>query len=128
MSNQFSLNVLKSLLLSSLYSSKGFSFRCDNLSNPNFSIFSFSNSLLISFSKSSLINLFKELFWLLLASLTFKGLNYGVDFSPSKRPIKEKYICIGPRSTAGIKEWPYDNWRKLADKLNKKGYKVVNIS
>ncbi len=63
-----------------------------------------------------------------ILNVPYRELNYGVDFSPSKRPIKEKYICIGPRSTAGIKEWPYDNWRKLADKLNKKGYKVVNIS
>ena len=51
-----------------------------------------------------------------------------VYFKPSKRPIKEKYICIGPRSTAGIKEWPYENWKELATKLSKKGYKIVNLS
>ena len=37
---------------------------------------------------------------------------------------KGKYICIGPKSTAGLKEWPYQNWRELAKKLYKKGYKI----
>jgi autotransporter strand-loop-strand O-heptosyltransferase len=60
--------------------------------------------------------------------LPYKEINHGVDFKPSKRPIKEKYICIGPRSTAGLKEWPYEYWSKLAGLLNKEGYKVVNIS
>ena len=63
-----------------------------------------------------------------ILNVPFRELNYGVDFVPFKRPIKEKYICIGPRSTAGIKEWAYESWRKLATKLNKKGYKVINIS
>ena len=63
-----------------------------------------------------------------ILNVPYRELNYGVDFSPSKRPIKEKYICIGPRSTAGIKEWPYDNWRELAELLHKDGYKVVNLS
>ena len=58
-----------------------------------------------------------------IINVPFRELNYGLDFKPSKRPIKEKYICIGPRSTAGIKEWPYDNWKELATKLTKKGYK-----
>ena len=63
-----------------------------------------------------------------ILGLPYKEINHGVDFKPKKRPIKEKYICIGPRSTSGLKEWPYENWRKLADKLSKKGYKIVNLS
>ena len=37
-----------------------------------------------------------------------------LDFKPKKRPIKEKYICIGPRSTSGLKEWPYEKWREFS--------------
>jgi hypothetical protein len=35
-----------------------------------------------------------------------------------KRPIKEKYVVIGPQSTAGCKEWPYANWLALTKLLN----------
>ncbi len=63
-----------------------------------------------------------------ILGLPYKEINKGVNFTPSKRPIKGKYICIGPKSTAGLKEWPYQNWRELAKKLYKKGYKVVNLS
>jgi autotransporter strand-loop-strand O-heptosyltransferase len=63
-----------------------------------------------------------------ILGLPYKEINKGVDFTPDKRPIKGKYICIGPKSTAGLKEWPYSNWKKLAKKLHKKGYKIVNIS
>jgi len=63
-----------------------------------------------------------------ILGLPYKEINYGVDFKLGKRPIKEKYVCIGPRATSGLKEWPHDRWRSLAKKLHKKGYKVVNIS
>ena len=63
-----------------------------------------------------------------ILGLPYKEINKGVDFTPGKRPIKGKYICIGPRATAGLKEWPYSNWRELANKLHKKGYKIVNLS
>ena len=63
-----------------------------------------------------------------ILGLPYKEINYGVNFTPGKRPIKQKYICIGPRSTAGLKEWPYNNWRKLAKLLHEDGYKVVNLS
>ena len=63
-----------------------------------------------------------------ILNVPYRELNHGIDFKPKKRPIEDKYICIGPRSTAGIKEWPYDNWKKLATRLNKEGYKVVNLS
>lgn len=51
-----------------------------------------------------------------------------INFTPLKRPIKGKYICIGPQSTAGLKEWPHQNWRKLAKLLHSKGYKIVSLS
>ena len=63
-----------------------------------------------------------------ILDLPYKEINKGVNFTPGKRPIKGKYICIGPKSTAGLKEWPYQNWRELAKKLHKKGYKIVNLS
>jgi autotransporter strand-loop-strand O-heptosyltransferase len=63
-----------------------------------------------------------------ILGLPYKEINYGVNFKPKKRPIKEKYICIGPRSTSGLKEWPYEKWRELAKKLHNLGYKIINLS
>ncbi len=63
-----------------------------------------------------------------ILGLPYKEINYGINFTPGKRPIKEKYICIGPRATAGIKEWPYHYWEFLAKDLVQLGYKVVNLS
>ena len=63
-----------------------------------------------------------------ILGLEFTELNHGVNFTPGKRPLKEKYVCIAPRSTAGCKEWPYSNWFILAKLLNNLGYKVVNVS
>ena len=54
--------------------------------------------------------------------------NTGLNFKLKSRPIKDKYICIGPQSTAGLKEWPHQNWRKLAKILHAEGYKVVSLS
>lgn len=63
-----------------------------------------------------------------ILDIPFKEINYGIDTPKKARPIKEKYICIGPRSTAGLKEWPYHYWGDLAKMLNDIGYKVVSIS
>jgi autotransporter strand-loop-strand O-heptosyltransferase len=63
-----------------------------------------------------------------ILGLPYKEVNYGINFTPKSRPLKEKYICIGPRSTSGLKEWPHSSWRDLAKRLYKGGYKVVNIS
>ena len=54
--------------------------------------------------------------------------NTGLNFKLKSRPIKGKYICIGPQSTAGLKEWPHQNWRKLAKLLHTRGYKIVSLS
>ena len=62
------------------------------------------------------------------------GLDYNeikptIDFTPTKRPIKEKYITIATHSTAALKFWLYPNgWHELAKYFIKKGYKVINIS
>ena len=63
-----------------------------------------------------------------ILGLEYSEVNHGVSFKPKKRPIKEKYICIGPRSTSGCKEWPHAYWTFLAQMLNDLGYKVVSIS
>jgi autotransporter strand-loop-strand O-heptosyltransferase len=63
-----------------------------------------------------------------ILGLDYQETNHGINFSPGKRPIKDKYICIAPRSTAGCKEWPYEYWTKLAKSLTEAGYKVVNVS
>ena len=63
-----------------------------------------------------------------ILGLPYKELHHGINFTPKKRPIKGKYICIGPRSTAGLKEWPYDHFKSLAKKLYSKGYKIINLS
>ncbi len=63
-----------------------------------------------------------------ILNLPYKEINYGLRFKPKQRPIKSKYICIGPHATSGLKEWPYSYWEELAGMLNKKGYKVVDIS
>ena len=62
------------------------------------------------------------------------GLDYNeikptIDFTPTKRPVKEKYITIATHSTAALKFWLYPNgWHELAKYFIKKGYKVINIS
>ena len=63
-----------------------------------------------------------------ILGLPFKEINYGINFTPKKRPLKEKYICIGPQATSGCKEWPRDYWLKLADLLTMEGYKVISLS
>ena len=63
-----------------------------------------------------------------ILGLPFKELNHGIDFTPGKRPLKEKYICIAPRSTAGCKEWPHANWSILSKLLKGLGYKVISVS
>lgn len=63
-----------------------------------------------------------------ILGLPYKEINCGVDFKPKERPLPTKYICIGPRSTAGLKEWPHHYWGELASLLKNDGYKVINIS
>ena len=63
-----------------------------------------------------------------ILGLDYKELNYGLNFQKGKRPLKEKYVVIGPQSTAGCKEWPHHNWITLVKLLNQSGYQVVTLT
>lgn len=63
-----------------------------------------------------------------ILGLPFKEINYGLNVKVKPRKIKEKYIVIGPNSTAGCKEWPYENWGKLSKMLNDEGYSVYSLT
>jgi len=63
-----------------------------------------------------------------ILGLKYKEINYGIDFPKLDRPIKEKYITIGPNATAGCKEWDYQSWVTLSELLIKSGYKVICLS
>jgi autotransporter strand-loop-strand O-heptosyltransferase len=63
-----------------------------------------------------------------ILNLDFKELNYGLAFPKGKRPIKDKYIVIGPNATSGCKEWVYGNWVILTKLLNQLGYKVICLT
>ena len=63
-----------------------------------------------------------------ILGLPFKELNLGLSIPIGDRPIKEKYIVIGPQATSGCKEWVYDHWVSLSNKIKEKGYTVVSIT
>ena len=63
-----------------------------------------------------------------ILNLPFKELNYGLTFPKGNRPIKDKYVVIGPNATAGCKEWVYGNWVVLTKLLNQLGYKVICLT
>lgn len=46
----------------------------------------------------------------------------------SVRPLTDKYICIGPHSTAGCKHWPVEYWQTVVDHCIKEGYKVIYLA
>ena len=63
-----------------------------------------------------------------ILGLDYKELNYGLNFQKGKHLLKEKYVVIGPQSTAGCKEWPHHNWITLVKLLNQSGYQVVTLT
>jgi autotransporter strand-loop-strand O-heptosyltransferase len=63
-----------------------------------------------------------------ILGLDFKEVNYGVSFKIGKRPIKNKYIVFGPQSTAGCKEWVFENWVELSKMLKDIGYEIMILS
>jgi autotransporter strand-loop-strand O-heptosyltransferase len=63
-----------------------------------------------------------------ILGLDYKEVNHGLNFKPSKRPIKNKYVVFGPQSTAGCKEWPLENWIELSKMLKSKGYEIMILS
>jgi len=63
-----------------------------------------------------------------ILGLEYKEINYGINFKLKKRPIQNKYITIAPESTAGCKEWVYENWVSLVNFLKDNGYDVVILT
>jgi autotransporter strand-loop-strand O-heptosyltransferase len=63
-----------------------------------------------------------------ILGLEFKEINHGLNYKPTKRPIKQKYVVFGPQSTAGCKEWVFENWVTLSKMLRELGYEVVILS
>ena len=59
-------------------------------------------------------------------ALEFKEIQPRIAFTPSKRPIDGKYICISTRSTAQCKHWYY--WPELIQILKDMGYRVIELS
>ena len=51
-----------------------------------------------------------------------------IDFTPKKRIYHFKYVAIVTNSTAGMKFWKKEYWEELAEYLQTKGYKVINVS
>jgi autotransporter strand-loop-strand O-heptosyltransferase len=63
-----------------------------------------------------------------ILGLEFKEVNYGLSFKPGKRPMESKYVVFGPQSTAGCKEWPFENWQTLTKMVRELGYEVIILS
>ena len=63
-----------------------------------------------------------------ILGLEFEEKNYGIGFTPKKRPIGKKYVVFAPQSTAGCKEWVYDNWVQLSKELKLMGYEVITLT
>lgn len=67
------------------------------------------------------------------AATNILGLEYHeqlprIAFEKKERKLKFKFVTIATNSTAGCKFWVKEEWQKLVDELNNRGYKVVNIS
>lgn len=63
-----------------------------------------------------------------ILGLDFEELNYGLHFILKPRKFEEKYVVIGPHSTAGCKEWTHENWQTLVNMLVDAGYKVISLT
>ena len=63
-----------------------------------------------------------------ILGLDFEEVNYGVMNPIMDSPNKRKYIVFGPQSTAGCKEWSYENWISLSEMIRKKGYDVISLT
>ncbi len=63
-----------------------------------------------------------------ILGLEYKELNLGINFKKHSRPIKHKYVVIGPQATSGCKEWPKSYWVSLTKLLTQSGYTVVALT
>ena len=62
-----------------------------------------------------------------ILGLEYKEIKPRIILFPSKH-INKKYITIATNSTAGCKFWTRENWQKIINYLNSKGYDVINTS
>ena len=44
------------------------------------------------------------------------------------QPIEKEYVVFGPSSTAGYKEWDYNNWVQLSKLVRELGYEVITVT
>jgi len=61
-----------------------------------------------------------------ILNLPYHEIKPKIDFTPTQRPIEDKYVAIGIHSTSRLKLWDY--WQDVVDYLIDKGYKVIEIS
>ena len=63
-----------------------------------------------------------------ILGLDYKEINYGLSFPEGERPIEKEYVVFGPSSTAGYKEWDYNNWVQLSKLIRELGYEVITVT
>ena len=63
-----------------------------------------------------------------ILGLEYKEINYGLNFPPQKKPIKNNYIVFAPNATSGCKEWSYDNWVLLSQMIKELGYEIITLT
>ena len=63
-----------------------------------------------------------------ILGLDYKEINHTLNFTPKAKPYKKKYVVFGPQSTAGCKEWVFENWVDLSKMIKELGYQVVILS
>ena len=63
-----------------------------------------------------------------ILGLDFFEINYGIDYKVKPKPLNKKYVVLAPESTAGCKEWVYENWVSLSNKLVEIGYSVIVLT
>jgi len=63
-----------------------------------------------------------------ILGLNYKEINYSLNFTPTSKPIKNKYVVFGPQSTAGCKEWVFDYWVQLSKMIKELGYEIIILS
>jgi len=63
-----------------------------------------------------------------ILGLEYKEVNHGVNFSKGEKPMEKEYVVFGPNTTAGCKEWTYENWVSLSKLIKELGYEVVTLT
>lgn len=61
-----------------------------------------------------------------ILNLPYKEIRPRIAFTPSGKPVEDKYICISTKSTAQCKHWYY--WEELITSIKNKGYRVFELS